>query len=160
MVTITNSKPKTNIRHIEELERYVNLVFPEQYKAHLLRFNGGRPRPNIFTFLENGTLNSSDVHWFLAICDGTWESLRWNIDVLKINQKRMPSHVLPIGDDSGGNAICISCRGRDSGMVYFWDHEREVDYRVSDDGDYSNLYPIAQSFNEFLEHLVTEREVA
>ena len=38
-------------------------------------------------------------------------------------------------------------------MIYFWNHEKEVDYEVAGDSDYSNLYLIAMSFDEFMEQL-------
>jgi hypothetical protein len=131
----------------------IGLVFPPAYKSHLLKYNGGRCEPNVFDFMENGALTQSMVDWFFAIYDGEYDNLLENLQIFKIDHKRLPTQMLPIAHDPGGNLICISCFGSDSGKVYFWDHEKEVDYSIASDDDYSNLYLIANSFEEFLDGL-------
>lgn len=154
MVVFSETEPQINLSQIEEIEQYVGLKFPQQYKDHLLQYNGGQCTPNVFSFINcQGKLDESCVNWFLAIYDGKYDNLKKDIYMLKIDEKRMPTHILPIADDPGGNSICISTSGDDEGYVYFWDHEQEVDYTVSDDTDYSNLSLIAKSFNEFLSGL-------
>jgi hypothetical protein len=158
MVIFSKMEKAITPKEIEEIEYYIGLRFPEEYREHLLKFNGGQCVPNVFHFLENGKDSSSCVNWFLGIYDGKYDSLKKDIDILKVEEKRMPSHMLPIADDPGGNMICISCGASDYGYVYFWDHESEVDYTVSGDDDYSNLYLIAKSFNEFLNGLTSFEE--
>lgn len=153
MVEFSETEKSINISQIEEVEKFVGLRFPFQYKNHLLRFNGGRCNPNIFNFIENGKATNSDIDWFLAIYEGESDNLKEYIEIYKIEEKRLPHHILPIAHDSGGNLICISCGEEDYGKIYFWDHESEVDYSLSDDTDYSNLYFIANSFDEFLANL-------
>lgn len=65
----------------------------------------------------------------------------------------MPNSVFSIAHDPGGNLICIDIN---DDKVYFWDHEKEVNYSCSDDNDRSNLYLIAESFNEFISILNDE----
>jgi hypothetical protein len=55
--------------------------------------------------------------------------------------------------------ICKSCGSSDAGKIYFWDHEKEVDYMRSDDTDYSNRYLMADNFDEFLDGLQDESEI-
>lgn len=153
MVTFSQTESQLNLNQIEEIEKYVGLKFPEEYKKHLLKYNGGRCSPNVFWFNENGKWTNSCIDWFLAIYDGEYDNLKKHIDMGKIEEKRMPSNILPIAHDPGGNLICISCSGEDRGYIYFWDHENEVDYNISDDTDYSNLYLIAKSFGEFIDGL-------
>lgn len=117
--------------------------------------NGGICTPDVFTFVEYGSNSDSLVQLFYAIgskVDPVF-SLEDIVEIFKIDEKRMPSHMLPIGCDPCGNQICLSCHGDDCGAVYFWDHENEVDYTVSGDDDYSNLHLIAPSFEEFLKGL-------
>lgn len=118
-----------------------------------MKINGGRCEPSDFSFVEDGRTTSSVVDWFLAIYDGKSHNLYRHLLLFKIEEKRMPRHVIPIAHDPGGNLICISCAGHDGGSVYFWDHEREVDYSIADDSDYSNLYFIADSFDAFINGL-------
>jgi len=128
----------------------VKIVFHIEYKNHLLKHNGGQCSPNVFRFYENGKLTESCIDWFLAIYEGEYDNLKEYIKTYKIDKKRLPVHMLPIAHDPGGNLICISCDSLDEGYIYFWDHENEVDYNVTDDKDYSNLYFIAKSFEEFI----------
>jgi cell wall assembly regulator SMI1 len=153
MIVFNQTESQLKIEQIEEVEKYVGLNFPNEYKDHLLKFNGGQPTPNIFKFNQNSRENLSNIDWFLAIYDGEYDNLKKEIEMVKIEEKRMPEHMLPIAHDPGGNLICISCDYEDKGHIYFWDHEKEVDYSVSDDRDYSNLYLIAKSFNEFINGL-------
>lgn len=142
-----------NSTQIEELEKYVGLNFPYEYKEHLLKNNGGRCSPNVFQFNENGKLTESCIDWFLAVYDGEYDNLKDYIETYKIQEKRLPQQMLPIAHDSGGNLICVSCDSEDKGFIYFWDHEGEVNYDITTDKDYSNLYFIAKSFNEFIDGL-------
>ncbi|WP_339814851.1 SMI1/KNR4 family protein [uncultured Imperialibacter sp.] len=142
-----------NSRQIQEIEQYVGFDFPRVYKEHLLAFNGGKCSPNVFQFGEGGKITRSTVDWFLAIYDGKYDNLKRYIEIYKKDSKRLPGYMLPIAHDPGGNLICLSCAGEDNGQVFFWDHEKEVDYTTSDDSDYSNLYFIAGSLQEFLESL-------
>lgn len=150
MVRVFDTEAQLSIAQIEAIEAYVSLHFPEEYKQHLLRYNGGQCEPSVFSFYENGQLTDSVVDWFLAIYDGEDDNLKDYINSYKIDEKRMPTSIFPVAHDPGGNLICIDAT---DGKVYFWDHEKEVDYAVSDDSDYSNLYLIADSFNEFLSGL-------
>ena len=153
MVIFSQTEAKLNITQIEEIEIYVGLTFPAEYKEHLLKYNGGQCNPNVFKFNENGNWTESCVDWFLAIYDGEYDNLRNYIQTYKLEEKRLPINLLPIAHDPGGNLICISCHKDDLGHIYFWNHEDEVDYKTSNDMNYSNLYLVAKSFREFIDGL-------
>lgn len=158
MAMFSQTESQLSPSQIEEVEKLVGLNFPKEYKEHLLQYNGGQCEPNVFRFNENGNWSDSSVDWFLAICDGEYDNLKTYIQDYKLDEKRMPSNILPIAHDPGGNLICISCGTEDIGVVYFWDHESEVDYSIADDKDYSNLYLIGKSFNQFINGLKEEAE--
>lgn len=153
MVTFSQTESQLNPTQIEEIEKYVGINFPGEYKNHLLKYNGGQCIPNVFKFNENGKWTESCVDWFLAIYEGEYDNLKEYIQTYKLDEKRLPTHMLPIAHDPGGNLICISCNNDDEGFIYFWDHENEVDYNLSDDRDYSNLHLIAKGFSEFIDGL-------
>lgn len=156
MITFTDTETKIDSQRIEEIERWIGLTFPKEYKNHLLKYNGGYCNPNVFGFIENGEPTESTVDWFLAIYDGDSDSLKRYIKTYKLDDKRLPSHIVPIAHDPGGNLICISCGSEDYGYIYFWNHEKEVDYFFSNDSDYSNLYLISKTFDLFLNSLKEE----
>ena len=66
---------------------------------------------------------------------------------------RIPAELLAVGNDPGGNLICLAVRGGKRGAVYFWDHEGEG---PPGEAGYSNVYPVAESFGEFIESLEAE----
>lgn len=154
MLTFFETKQPITLNQITEIEQRINLLFPEPYKKHLLKYNGGYCEPYAFSFEQDGKITHSGIDWFFAIYDGKNHNLWEDINAYKIEEKRLPTHMLPIAHDPLGNLVCISCGADDYGCVYFWDHELEVDYTESDDTDYSNLYLVACNFNEFLDGLV------
>jgi hypothetical protein len=60
----------------------------------------------------------------------------------------MATEILPIGGDDGGNQVCICMGGENLGKVYFWYHDK-----AGSPFDYSCLYLIADSFDEFMQSL-------
>lgn len=149
----SQTEQPTSLEKLREIEKSVELTLPGDYVEHILKYNGGKCKPSVFSFVENGTLTESNVDWFLAVYDGEYDNLETYLMWYKIQEKRMPLHMFPIAHDPGGNLICISCGANDYGQVYFWDHEQEVNYDLYADNNYSNLYRIAPSFGEFLSGL-------
>ena len=77
-------------------------------------------------------------------------------------QGRMPDTVIPIGDDGGGNQICLGITGNEKDKVYYWDHNNEWDEEdyLEDHGapmppevKFQNVYLIAESFEDFIQRL-------
>jgi len=153
MVTFSDTKPELSVAEVEDFEKKFTISFPVDYKAHLLKHNGGRCVPNVYEFFEKGNSTNSDVAWFFAIYDGKSNRLDAAINIYKFDEKRLPKQLLPIARDSGGNLICISTGSNDYGYIYFGDHESEADYNITDDTDYSNIYIIAKSLPEFFDKL-------
>jgi hypothetical protein len=156
MVVFSQTESQLNSLQIEEIEKCVRLDFPIDYKNHLLKYNGGQCSPSIFKFYENKKWTESCIDWFLAIYDGEYDNLKNILKLTNLIKKRLPTHILPIALDPGGNLICISCGAEDKGSIYFWDHENEVNYDETTDADYSNLYFVAKSLNELIVGLKEE----
>ena len=80
--------------------------------------NGGRPVPNQFRFKkEQGPYTDSIVDWFLAIYEGEYDNFEQYFQTYKIEDDRVPEHLVPIAHDPGGNLVCISVSGSDVGAV-------------------------------------------
>ncbi|MCI0417434.1 SMI1/KNR4 family protein [bacterium] len=125
-------------------ELRLGIPFPESYRQFLLVHNGGRPRPNVFR-TDDGHLEMVD--WFLGIHEGEHDNL---LRYLEWYKNRIPTDLLPIGHDAGGNLILIGIIGVNLGKIFFWDHEKEdSDSRVG----YDNIIEIAESLDAFLASL-------
>lgn len=149
-------KKAIDIKILNYIELEYKIKFPLDFREHILKFNGGTPKANIISFNENGRINETDLRYFYAFGTKDYDDFEKSFIILKINDKRMPTNIFPIGEDSLGNQICISFGMEDYNSIYLWDHEKEVDYSVSDDTDYSNLYLIAKNFKEFIGSLKNE----
>ena len=53
MVKFYQTEKKLTLKEINDVEKKLNFTFPEEYKQHLLKYNGGRCEPNAFDFIEN-----------------------------------------------------------------------------------------------------------
>lgn len=143
---------------INDIENKLAIRIPDEIQGILTSERNISER-KVFIFKESGRITSSNLRYFYKLNSiEDYDNINIVLENLKIKNKRMPSHILPFGEDPYGNQICISCAGEDYGHIYFWDHEKEVDYTVSDDSDYSNLYLISNSFQEFLDGLMTHVE--
>lgn len=144
-VTLTNREIPLSLGEIQSVETRLGIVLPQQYQDFLLLNNGGVPKPNLFSCVDGG---GSFVQVFLAIHEGSHDSLEDYFQTYKVIRQAMPNNIMPIAHDGFGNQICISTCGDDCGSVYFWDHENEG-RRPS----YKNLSLISPSFDEFLSGL-------
>lgn len=153
MVEIRECEAPVSESLLSEVEKLIGVEFPQDYRSHLLAFNGGQPRPSGFAFTEHGQRTRSRIDWFLAVHDGEYDNLLQYAKRYKLDQKRVPTRMLPIAHDPGGNLLLVSCEGRDRGAVYFWDHEKEVDYEVESDTNESNVYFVAEGITGLLENL-------
>lgn len=136
---------------LKALEIYWGFGLPKDYRAFLIKHNGGSPTIDYFNFKDDKN-DGSDIRYFLGIYPDEYRNL---LGFLKIYNERLPNNIFPIGYDSGGNLICISVKGPDRGKIYFWNHEMEADPAQGEVPDYSNLTLIADSFDEFINSLHT-----
>ncbi len=127
----------TSDEKLSSLMKDIGVDLLEPYRDFLLEQNGGVPVNGIFYYGDGG---SSGVIFFGVDTGENYNDLKWNYEVYK---DRIPKGFFPIGNDPGGNLICIDVKGDQS--VYFWDHERE-----EQPPSRSNIYKIADSFEGFL----------
>lgn len=140
---IVDSVGEATLESINSLEQRYMRRFPAPYRDFLLVNNGGRPEPDCFTIFNNmgQPINQSDVHSFFGIRTGhNYDDLEFTLEIL---DHRLDYSLLPIGDDSAGNLICIETGGEH--RIMFWDHEGE---HLGD-----NIFFIASSLGAFLEGL-------
>jgi cell wall assembly regulator SMI1 len=152
--------PNLSTSDIETIENRLGVKFPEEYKQHLLKYNGGEPKRAWLSGLGNSeepyNAFSSVIDYFYALYTDGNDRFDSFDDFFNIFQGRMPSHIFPIARDIAGNQICISAGAADHGYIYYWYHEEEAD--DDQEPDYRNLTLLAKNFKDFLEKLEYGRD--
>jgi hypothetical protein len=131
---------------ISAFEAKYSYALPPDYRAFLTKFNGGKPRPSAFLTASDGSpYTDSLVHSLFPLDPKHPNNLEMNVGLMR---GRLPAGLLAIGEDPGGNLICIGAQaGPDYGHVFFWDHERELSHR------HLAVVKIAESFSTFMASL-------
>lgn len=123
-ITEKFTEEKPNDSQLDELEEKLGNILPRFYREFLKDTNGGRPKPEKFSFTtKDGTHENDNLHYFYALYSGKIGNLGRKIDVFK---DRIPEGTLPIACDSFGNQILLRMGNQPDGPVYFWDHELEL----------------------------------
>ncbi|WP_339527211.1 SMI1/KNR4 family protein [Pseudomonas sp. EA_35y_Pfl2_R111] len=154
-IKVTPIADSVNEDVIKRFEEALGSKLPEDYRGFMLDHNGGDPEERCVFKLKgvDGPYSESLVRYLFAFSAETDESIEYNYEVYTL-AKRLPENILPIGEDPGGNLICLSFQGEDAGKVYFWDHEQEG--LTESSSTYSNLQIIADNFYEFIDGLEEE----
>jgi len=153
-VTLSLDTQPATEEAVVTLEEQIGSRLPEDYRRFMLRYNGGTPDPATFAFIEKtyGKSTSDAVRAFFSLGDHEYYALE---DSLATYTDRIPNGTLPIAEDGCGNLVLLGISGEDDagqairGKVYFWDHELEP----QDPLDWSNVSPVADSFDDFLRGL-------
>lgn len=141
------------IENIQQIERQLNLVLPNEYKNFLIDyglsgFNKGYVYFPIYENCPGGDKGILDV--FFGVYPDDPNDILDNYDCYN---GRMSPDLFPIAGDPGGNIICMSLNKNNMGAIYFWSHDDEVIVEEGEEIDNSNLYLIANSFEEFINSL-------
>ena len=144
---IVDSEKSVGVEALKVFESFLGAKLPKEYFEHLLNYNGGYPQPDAFNFLDGGTASSVQEFYKLNSKDA-YNDLIQNY---KMFQDRIPTELIAVGCDPGGNQICLAINGQDFGKVLFWDHEFEADN--GETPTYENIRLISKNFNSFLESL-------
>ena len=135
--------PPTDEAAVREYEALIGHSLPADYREFLLNTNGGKqPEPESFR-VETGEKSMMSV-FFPIGRRGTFYDLGGQFLTMR---DELPGGVIPIGQDIGGNPICLAISGEDAGAVLFMDHEAETG---SHSDGWDNLYFCARSFTEFI----------
>lgn len=136
--------PPADPQGMGEVEQRLGVKLPDAHKALLARSNGGHLEGNA---LSPGT-DYSLRHLFSAgpVADPDVDDLESQARFYHHQADfPLPETLLPIGEDEGGNVVCLQTTDDDRGATYFWEHDAVAD----DDG----LTKIADSFSDFLDRL-------
>ncbi|QLG39189.1 SMI1/KNR4 family protein [Paenibacillus sp. FSL W7-1088] len=143
MATVYNTNKKIKLKNIEEFEAKYAVLLPVQYRDFLLEYNGGNVKPNVFKISDDegetalNTLYGLDINESYDELSSVFDSLYGEI----------PNEFISIGDDSGGNQICLGTSEEYAGKIYIFLHDIEPTEKMS------NMFLISDSFDSFLDNL-------
>lgn len=135
---------KISVRNLDALEKRLGVCLPDDYRSFLLTIDGGRPRKRDTFRIGKHNASLLDVLYSVRHEDEEYTLERMRL----VFDDRIPEDLLPIGEDQGGSQICLGIGKENYGKVFFWDMEYEDEQPT-----YDNVYPIADSFGEFLDSL-------
>lgn len=125
---------------IVALEARIKHDLPADYRAFLLRTNGGQTGRNTFSIPDQDE-RSSCVTFFYGL---NLPKSGMSFDrVVEFFKDLFSRGYLPVADTAFGDQIVISLRGKNTGCVYFWDHEVP--------GLTRSLTLLADSFESFMD---------
>lgn len=142
---------------VVQFEKEIGYSLPEQHRNFLLEHNGGRPKDNYHFYVPTWQYNSSLIQKLKGI-DPNAPGLDLR-QAHEITGDILPEGSLIIGNDPGGNSILIGLNDLNRGKIFFWDHEKGPDARLSSWEEYKNLHFLANSFNEFFALLKVDEEM-
>lgn len=154
-IHLTESEPSATVDQLNEIERKVGCVLPQQYKEFLLAHNGGRPKPSCFKIQWNGQewaegWDADMIDFFLSVPADF-------LDYYDTHKGRVPDDTIPIAYDPGSNLILLGIGENNHGKVFFWMRSEEPDEDDEENrGSYHNVGFVANSLNAFLESLFEE----
>jgi len=149
LITMERVGPKLTEDSIINFEKKSGYKLPVVYKDFLLKYNGGKPRPDTYD-VPSWQHGYSTVNDFNGILPGEYNDIEDNIRLLR---GRLPTGFIPIADDPGGNVLLLCLAGSTTSKVYFWDHENEPYERGDRLEDYPNIHWVADSFTDLLNKL-------
>jgi SMI1 / KNR4 family (SUKH-1)/Ankyrin repeats (3 copies) len=150
-VSLDPAGPPLTAAKIRDFEKKSGRSLPAEYRAFLLKQNGGRPDRTVFNYEpRKGHADGSDVvsEFFSIGARRAENDLSYALETW---DQRIPERMLPIARTVFGNLVCLSCAAKDKGRVFFWDHEEEADEGEKPRED--NLYRAGTSLSEFMKNL-------
>ncbi|MQA40356.1 SMI1/KNR4 family protein [Rugamonas aquatica] len=133
---------------LRDFERTINQTLPAAYRQFLLSTGGDTPLGNSFVVDEGDETWETEVSFF-GLQTGAY--CLYSVPENFIEYKgRIPTHLIPIGNDPGGNLICISIADETRGQVFFADHEY---FSYDGEPNNDNAKFLAESITDFLDSL-------
>ena len=117
LIGTVEAGPAISEIELARFERDARLTLPLDYRAFLLRHNGGRPVPADFWLTLDDERLPWRVHYFYGLNDPVEScSLQWNLNLTKNTR---PFGTLPIASDEAGNMPYLRWDKPNAGSVYF-----------------------------------------
>ncbi|HVW15019.1 MAG TPA: ankyrin repeat domain-containing protein [Mucilaginibacter sp.] len=135
---------KNSIENIAKLEHDIGHIFPDQYKRFLIKYNGGRVKPDVFRTVNDEM--ESIIQFFYGVTNQKIYDIKSAYERWK--QREYPESFLPIAIDGLGNYIILDLsKSENYGHILFWSHDtpefRPLEISADFDSFLKSLYEIS-----------------
>jgi len=159
-----------NQDELREFEQLAGGELPSDYQQYLVKFGAAAFRQRV-RFKPIQPLPPHVSHSGTDFIDAFYGKEPPDRDAYSLlvrfqfYQGRMPSTVIPIGDNGCGNQICIGVAGEEAGKLFYWDRNDDFDVEeyledneapVPNELLFQNVHFIAASFRSFLQSLTVD----
>jgi SMI1 / KNR4 family (SUKH-1) len=139
------TSPQLSRADISEIEKDLSIVFPNDFVSHYLKYNGGYPEGDNYSWKTGGT---TTVNTFCSLKYEGFGNLENTYKNLALLENYFPLGIIAFAVDDGGNFFCISVRKKDFGKVYYLNNDH---YEVG--AEESALTFLENTFTDFLDGL-------
>jgi hypothetical protein len=131
-----------------ECERKLRL--PDSYRRFLLSVNGGYPENEGYYYGEGQSFMLQRLYPLTNELEP-----HCNLRSINHGESDAPRGFLIIGTSSFGDAVCLGIEHPHTGKVIYLDHEERDPDEIEND-DWLGVYPLADTFEEFMLSLQDE----
>ena len=125
---ISKSEYPITETELSSYEETHSFTFPQEYRAFLLKYNGGETPETDFRL--SGV--SSDIRFFYELRNGENGLELYEIE-FRVHEY-LKDKMLPIAENVFGDYVCICVDGREIGNIFFRYHDRPKRYiKLADD---------------------------
>lgn len=118
--TFLNTKENLLENDLLSVEKRFNFKMPKVIFDHYLIYDGGYPEKYIF--IDNSG-SRYEVEHFIPIKNPDGDRTLGKILTLLREDSILPSWLIPLADEAGGDFYCYSLREHELGAIYYWSHE-------------------------------------
>ena len=139
---------KTVENDIKNLEKVLNIKFPNDYKNFLLKTNGGsipNDNTNEIVLKNIGKIINIDILYGVNTDNSCFDIEYWTKKYID----DLFEKTVIIGDSLQNGFIVMICDGNNDGVYYYDDS-----YYFDESNDENNVYIISKNFTEFLDMIV------
>ncbi|MDY7226934.1 SMI1/KNR4 family protein [Hyalangium rubrum] len=120
---------------IEALEREWGVTLPKEYKELVSEYQGMTPQPNVFSV---GATSESAINELLTVTRDEGREGYLALGVYQALKPHVPKGIYPFASTPGGESVCFDYR------------EGSLPPRIVLVSVECDLYPLAESFSDFL----------
>lgn len=143
-----NTKVMLNECDLQEIEKKFNFKIPSDIYKHYLLYNGGYPEKCIFVDAAGVRY---EVEHFIPIKNSSNKRSLDKVLSLLYDDNILPSWLVPLADEAGGDLYCYSLRENEIGAIYYWSHEFEYGENAE-----AQIKYLASNIKQFINSMIED----